>query len=330
MDDAMFDRLAREFARIVNRRQMAILAGALFSMHSQRISGASQVGPATCGDQGDVCTLISGCCGGLTCATSAINTSYGICVPGEGGMISTGTTLISPFSETAVEDITALIQTESAATAVPTTDPQADREARIAEARAAKEAKRSERRSRLETRRSTQQLREDERHERRVEVREAKKIAFGPELRLELITTTEDDPKTSEDEEVRVDTLEVTNIGNESIVLTRIESQLASKDGISLTTLPSRFTLSPQETYYFVAGLTVAVSTDQRFDWTTLAACDGSPGAGYLVKAAFSTDAENHDYAILCDGPRTIEFVFRPGGKAGSARNNPRLNKKKP
>ena len=54
-----------------------------------------------------------GCCDGLTCATSAINTSYGICVPGEGGMISTGTGLISPFSGTAVEEVAALVEAVS-------------------------------------------------------------------------------------------------------------------------------------------------------------------------------------------------------------------------
>ena len=90
---------------------MVALFGAVFGMLRQQAARGFQLGPPTCGEQGAVCTLISGCCDGLTCVTSAINTSYGICVPGEGGMVSTGTTLISPFSETAVEEVSALMQT---------------------------------------------------------------------------------------------------------------------------------------------------------------------------------------------------------------------------
>src|SRR5215218_9615013 len=138
MDDVKFYRLARAFTRLINRRQLAVFVSALILTLNPRIARAFQLGPATCGGQGAVCTLLSGCCDGLTCATSAINTSYGICVPGEGGMVSTGTTLISPFSETAVEDVTALMPTDSTTT---TTDPQAEQEARIAATKARKDAK---------------------------------------------------------------------------------------------------------------------------------------------------------------------------------------------
>src|SRR5688500_10536979 len=113
MDDAMFDRLARAFGMSGSRRWLLALIGAMIGMLGQRVARGSQLGPATCGEEGAVCTLLSGCCDGLTCATSAINTSYGICVPGEGGMISTGTGLISPFSGTAVEEVAALVEAVS-------------------------------------------------------------------------------------------------------------------------------------------------------------------------------------------------------------------------
>src|SRR5687768_1567619 len=125
MDHAKLDRLARAFAKTSSRRWLLALVGVIMGMLSQRVARGAQLGPATCGKEGAVCTLLSGCCDGLTCATSAINTSYGICVPGEGGMVSTGTTLISPFSETAVDEVSALVETASTA---PTTDPQAERE----------------------------------------------------------------------------------------------------------------------------------------------------------------------------------------------------------
>jgi hypothetical protein len=115
------------------------------------------------------------------------------------------------------------------------------------------------------------------------------------------------------------------------IVLTRIESVLAPKDGISLTTSPSRFTLAPGESYFFVAGLTTADPTDARFDWTTEVACEEipSPGAGYLVKAAFSVNSDNHNFAILCGGPPTVSFVDAPAETSGRKRKRKNQQKKK-
>jgi hypothetical protein len=333
MNDAKFDRMARAFAMTVSRRWLVALAGAATGVLGQQAASGSQLGPATCGEQGAVCTLLSGCCDGLTCATSAINTSYGICVPGDGGMVSTGTTLISPFSETAVEEVTALVQ---AVPAAPTTDPQAEREARIAEIRARKDAKRTKRKTRLDTHRTNVQTRKDanrtEKRNRQLEAREAAELALGPQLQLELILSNEDDSKTTNDPtKVPVETVKVTNLDDVNIVLTRIESLLAPKDGISLTTSPSRFTLVPGESYFFVSGLTTADATDQRFDWTTAIACNGSPGAGYLVKAAFSVNAENHDFAVLCEGSRTASYVDTPAEapRRKRKRNNQQQKKKK-
>jgi hypothetical protein len=323
MDDAKFDRLARAFAKTVSRRWLLALFGAMIGMLGQRVARGSQLGPATCGEEGAVCTLLSGCCDGLTCATSAINTSYGICVPGEGGMVSTGTTLISPFSETAVDEVSALVETASTA---PTTDPQAEQEARIAEIRARKDAKSSKRKTRLDTKRSNQQTRKDEQRDRRLDEREAEEDALeealGPQLQLELVRSTQNDASPTATDEVRVETVKVTNLDDVIIVLTRIESLLAPQDGQSLTTAPSRFTLAPGETYFFVAGLPVADATNVRFDWTPEIACGGDPGAGFLVKAAFSVNSDNHDFAIRCDGPNVTSFIETP------AEEPPRKRKK--
>ena len=110
MDDAKFDRLAHALSTVLTRRGAMAIAGAVAGMLGQRAARASQLVPATCGEEGAVCTLVAGCCDGLTCVTSAINTTYGVCVPGEGGMVSSGTTLISPFSESAVDEASALLQ----------------------------------------------------------------------------------------------------------------------------------------------------------------------------------------------------------------------------
>jgi hypothetical protein len=297
MDGAKFDQLARALSTVHTRRRMMAVFGAAAGMTGQRSARGTQLGAATCGEEGAVCTLVFGCCDGLSCVTSAINTSYGICVPGDGGMVSTGTTLISPFSDTAVEEVTALMPATSSA---PTTDPQAEREAHIADVRARKSANRTDQRARLDAKRSAKQLRKQD---------GIAKVHLGPRLKLELITSTEDDPKTDEVKDVPVDTVEVTNHDDLSIVLTRIEPLLSPKDGSSLPASASNFTLTRGETYNFVAGLTVADATDARFDWINTAACDGRPGAGYLVKAASSVDVESKDFIILCNRARVTGAV---------------------
>jgi hypothetical protein len=345
MDDAELDRLARAFDMSGSRRWLIAVLGAVLGTVSgflrQLAAGASQLGPRTCRAKGNACTLSAGCCDGLTCATSSINTSYGICVPGEGGMVATGPTLISPFSETAVEEVAPRVQTASTA---PATDPRADRKAHIQELRARKDEKRSKQRTRLDTKRSTQQTRKDEQQNRESEAgkSEAGKTvgaSLGPQLQLELILSTEDDSKTAAVENVNVETVKVTNLDDVNIVITRIESILAPKYGTSLTTSPARFTLVPGKPYFFVAGLTPADATIDRFDWTNAIACDGTPGAGYLVKAAFSVNLENHDFSVLCAGPHTVGFVETPAATPVEEptkddgqkrkRNNQHQNKKK-
>ncbi|HEX5991351.1 MAG TPA: hypothetical protein VFY70_02195, partial [Thermomicrobiales bacterium] len=128
-----------------------------------------------------------------------------------------------------------------------------------------------------------------------------------------------------------VDTVEATNRGDTSLVVTRIASLLAPQDGTSLTTDPTKFTLDPGESYFFVAGLTVADATNERFDWTDRAACDGSPGAGYLVEAALTVDSKNKDFEILCDkalGAGAVETASETPRRKGK-RNDQQKKKKK-
>jgi hypothetical protein len=289
MDDGKVDRLARAFAKTSRRRWLVALAGGAMGVLGQRVAIGSQLGPTTCGEEGAVCTLVSGCCDGLTCVTSAINTSYGICVPGEGGMVSTGTTLISPFSETAVEEATALMETASTA---PTTDPQADQEARLAATRARKDAKSTEKRTRLDTKRSEQRLRKDERKaDRRA------KQSLRPRLSVELgFKVVGSDP---------IEVVEVTNRDDFDVVLTRIETIEDRPDGVSL--IAPQITLGPNKSFSFVSGLQpeeAADIEDNEYGWKSNLVCDGDavPGDGYRLLAAFSLDAKNYSYTVRCDG----------------------------
>jgi hypothetical protein len=314
MDDAKFDRLARAFAKNVSRRLTFALIGGATGMFGQHVARGFPLGPATCGEQGAVCTLGSGCCDGLTCVTSAINTSYGVCVPGEGGMLSTGTTLISPFSETVVEDVRALMPTASTAPATDATDLQAEREARIAEIQARTETRRTERRTRLDTKRATVRTRNDEQRNRQREDREAKnrepnEVVHGPQLQLKLLFRKVDgDSGVNGEQLVPIEVVRATNRDDVKVVLTRIETIKGDPNGADLTT--SQFTLGPGKSYSFVSGLPSGDATKNEYRWLDKVACDETiQGQGYRVKAAFSRGEENHDFVVRCDGPHATGAV---------------------
>jgi hypothetical protein len=326
MDDAKFDRLARALARFASRRWFLAVCSAMFGMLGQRVARGFQLGPATCGEQGAVCTLISGCCDGLTCATSAINTSYGICVPGDGGMVSTGTTLISPFGETAVEEVTALLE---AAPTAPATDPQAERQARLAELRARKDARRTREKTRLDTQRTTVRARKDARHtkiqtrkaerrNRQLQAREAAEAALGPTLEFELFhpggtTGTE--------------TLRITNRDDASIFLVKIESLLHPQDNNATNrTVPSGGSFS----YY--SGTSQNISDEDEQAWISLPICSGSAGAGFRVTVGVTANSVNQQHVILCDGPSLIRVNEPPASSArrrGKRDNQGQKKKKK-
>jgi hypothetical protein len=322
MDDAKFDRLARVFTKTVSRRWLVLLVGAAVGTLRQQNVRGFQLGPPTCRNQGAVCTLLFGCCDGLTCATSAINTSYGICVPGEGGMVSTGTSLISPFSDTAVEEISALMQTASTA---PTTDLQAEREAHIAEIRARKDAKSSKRKTRSDSKRSTQQTRKDERRTRQPEVPETEvnapkptpvvdaprptpKVdaleptpqvdALGPTLEFQLInpgggTGTE--------------TLRVRNLDEASVLLAKIESVLHPEDNNA-----TNRTVPPGGSFNYYSGISGDISDQDEQLWIDTLICSDSAGAGFSITVSADGESVNERHVILCDGPSRIRVNEPP------------------
>jgi hypothetical protein len=289
MDDAKFDRLARASGKTVSRRWLLALLVTVLNMLSQRVARGSQLGPGTCNEQGAVCTLLSGCCDGLTCATSSINTSYGICVPGEGGMVSTGPTLISPFSDTAVQELAPLVQT--AATA-PTADPRPDRKERLAEIKARKDAKRTEEKTRLRAKRDAKKIREQERHNRRLEARGRAREALGPHLEFELrlpggLTGTE--------------TLTVRNLDDADVLLVKIESVLHPDDNNQ-----TNRTVRPGGSFNYYSGITDDISNPTEQAWINLEICSGDAGAGFKVTVGATSNSLNQQHVVLCDGPSLI------------------------
>ena len=326
MDDAKFDRLARVFAKSVSRRQMVAAISAATGVLGQQSARGSQLGPATCGEQGAVCTLVLGCCDGLTCVTSAINTSYGICVPGDGGMVSTGTTLISPFSETAVEDVSSLLETTSV---TPATDPLAERQARIAETRARKDTRRTEqqtqsdtnraqRKTRLDTKRAALRSRKDEKRNRQREARDPRdpeEAPSGPQLELTLLLREADGDSTTDGNQlVPIDVVRVTNRDDVNVLLTAIETIKGAFNGAELST--PQFTLGPGESYSFISGIRTddaANAANDKYHWLDKVACDGTiPRQGYRVKAAFSRGAESHEFVVHCHKRRVTSAIETP------------------
>src|SRR3954447_20420137 len=139
-----FDSLTRTFGTSSTRRGLLAFAAA-FAGLSARSTRAVQLSNGTCGVAGEVCTILIGCCEGLTCATSTINTNYGVCVTGgDGGTMAVTDSIIAPTSGQTSTQMDALAQDIAAPAGTTTaTDPTADQQAR----RAARQPKRSSRRS---------------------------------------------------------------------------------------------------------------------------------------------------------------------------------------
>jgi hypothetical protein len=344
MDDAKFDRLARAFAKNVSRRLTFALIGGASGLLGQHVARGFQLGPATCGEEGAVCTLVSPCCEGLTCVTSAINTNYGICVAGEGGMFSTGTTLISPFSETVVKEVSGLVQPAST---TPATDPEADREARVTEIQARKQTRRSERKTRLDSKRATVRTRKDDQQNRQREDNETKdrepnEVVHGPQVQLKLFVRQADaDSGVDGEPLVPIEVVRVTNRDDVKVVLTRIEPIKGDLNGVDLIT--SQFTLGPGESYSFVSGLPSEDAADagkDKFLWVDKIACDGTiPRQGYRVKAAYSRSEENHEFVVRCNEAHATGVIDtrsaatrrkrKKNGEQKHKRNSQRQKKKK-
>jgi len=157
MHGGMFNRLAGALSALLSRRGL-IAFSTIVVCTSRPARAAGQLQPPSCGVEGGACTQLLGCCDGLVCATSYVNTSYGICVPGEGEMLPVSPTLVTPGSAAMV---TAVAADLAELASVETVDLHAERAAVLAARRDKRDArvnrkrtKRKERRQRRRTRRA--------------------------------------------------------------------------------------------------------------------------------------------------------------------------------
>ena len=268
-------------------------------------------------------------------------------------MISTGTGLISPFSETAVEEVAPLVEAVSDS---PTTDLQAERKAHIAEVRDRKDANDSERKTRLDTKRSKRKTRRDTKRTKRrnkqtrsdeppnreleepeepeapEELDEPEEEAPVPRLKLELLFSEADgDSEAPGDQLVPIEVVRATNRDDVDVVLTRIETIQESPNSADLTT--SQFTLGPGESYSFVSGLPTedaADATNDQYRWLDKIVCDETlEGQGYRVKAAFSSNDDNHEFVVTCDDPHVTSVVQTQAAAPPRKRNRQQRKMKK-
>jgi hypothetical protein len=235
-------------------------------------------------------------------------------VPGEGGTIAVGTTLISPFSEEVEQEVAALVNgaaTTDTSTTATTTDTDAEREQRIADRKARKDDREADRRLRQDTHR-------DEVQDRREDQRLAREDRRGPRLSLELFLPADPD---------KAEIVRVTNRDDETATLSSIETSPPS-DNVLLTPVQ---VIAPGESFLFASGVPndqLGIK-DNKFSWSTNRVCSDEPEDGFRIHAAISSDSENHEFVVLCDdsgdseGPRRKKRKKKAerGGKRGKSRN---------
>lgn len=295
-----FDKLARTLAAPSTRRGLLAFAAG-FAGLSARNARAVQLSNGTCGVAGEVCTILIGCCEGLTCATSTINTNYGVCVTGgDGGTMAVTDSIIAPTSDQSSTQMNALAQEIAAsASTSTTTDPNADQQAR----RDARQSKRSSRRS---TRKSTNNTQQTNRKSRR----DTRQLNASPQLSLESFTGQGDGESGVATEIVRVN-----NLDNETIVLSRVSS---ITDPALVSTVS--VTIAAGSSYLLESGV-FQQDPDDPDDidepnsaigtiWTEDSVCDGSANAGYTVTAAKSGATSTYTFDVLCD---QIATFVNPG-----------------
>ncbi|MFT4039837.1 MAG: hypothetical protein QM692_16790 [Thermomicrobiales bacterium] len=289
MDTTRFDKLTRSLSRGVSRRGALALLGGAVAVAAQR--GASAQLGLQCGSLGKPCTMLAGCCDGLTCVTSAINTNYGVCLSGgSGGTVSSGTQLVLPFesaqgsSSTGVDSSTTSTGTTAPTTTTGTTTSTVD----------AKAARRSKRQSRRTTRRSKSKSRRTTQETKRKQRREDAVLAAGPELQFSILY-----PNTGK---TPYEVLQIANPTDYSVYVSSVELKQNSRVSNWV-----RKTIASGGRFGLVSGLPngTAVSSDEFLWMNDVYVCPGdtdNSANGWVVKAAFSTEVENRTYTILCDG----------------------------
>jgi hypothetical protein len=298
MQPHTFDTLTRRLVKPGSRRAFVAAIGTAFIARPAKAASVAAQAPAACGAAGATCTLILGCCDGMTCATSYLNPSYGVCVSGGGGgMLPVAASVIAPESD-GIETLLQAALTTSATAATTVTDPNADQQAR----KAARKSKRSGRRTTRKSRNNTQQT---ERKTRR----DSHQLNHPPELSLESFTGLENNGQDDEDGSP-TEALRISSLDSSIIVISSVSSTLNPSLSSSVGA-----NINPGGVYLLLSGVSgdTASTPDAALAklWTEDFVCTdglgGTPieGAGYTIVALQSGATTSHEFTVLCNELQT-------------------------
>jgi hypothetical protein len=302
MNGRNFDTLCRQLVKPGSRRAFVAAIGAAFFARSARAAASAAQVPAACGAAGDVCTLALGCCDGMTCATSYMNPSYGVCVSGgSGGMLPVADSVISPESDGVDSQLQAAM-TAAAVTDTTTSSTTTDKQTR----RDARQSKQSSRRSTRKSNNNTQQTNRKTR-------RDTHQLNAAPQLELQLfasvIVRDEDGEPIEDDSEP--ETLLVTNLDDTSIVITSISSLLQPTN---IGTVNS--TINTSGRFLFESGEFAKdnpPSSSIGKVWSDTEVCKKNDipneGAGVTVIASQTGATISSEFTVLCGGTTINDSV---------------------
>src|SRR5215213_8217137 len=290
MTDYQFDRLARILSSAGSRRQTLAALAALALTRPASASAASQIETAACGEAGAVCTQIKGCCSGLVCATSTINTTYGVCVTGEGEMLPVSDDIVVPGAE-GITDVLAQEVTDASAGA---TDAESALDARATEMQSRQDA----RRTRIQTHRAKVRSRKD-----------SNRLSSGTNDYTDYLDRLNRAPRldlkwfhnaagTGESEILRV-----SNLGSVSVEVLRIAS-LQTRDA-----LPLIITIPPEPGTWDLLSNSTEPDADGVTSWTRNDICpaaevDDGDGVYLTVRQLGAT--RSHQLEVRCR-PEALE-----------------------
>jgi hypothetical protein len=267
----------------------------------------AQISQLSCGVAGDVCTLLHGCCDGLTCATSRINTAYGICVTGSGGTMAVTDSVIAPAASGTAERIAELAaDADSTDEDTGATDATVERSARRQE----KKTRLAERKDRKHDALVQRRDREDQQRDRRRENRRRESPSSDPEPNDPTNQSPELEFEVLNAGSVGgIETLVVANRALYSAVFVGISSMSEYQNG-DMVMFPegSVAALAPGDSFQFIS------QSDLRranlVGWRSSPVCSAdATDDGFVLRAAFTLNSINTDYYVLCDRPNASKTL---------------------
>jgi hypothetical protein len=290
MTDYHFDRIARILSSAGSRRQTLAALAALALTRPISASAASQIETAACGEAGAVCTQVKGCCSGLVCATSTINTTYGVCVTGEGEMLPVSDDIVVPGAEGITDELAQEVTDASAGA----TDAESALDARATEMQSRQDA----RRTRIQTHRAKVRSRKD-----------SNPLSSGTNDYTDYLDRLNRAPRLdlkwfhNADGTGESEILRVSNLGSVSVEVLRIAS-LQTRDALPLT-----ITIPPEPGTWDLLSNSTEPDADGVTSWTRNDICpaaevDDGDGVYLTVRQLGAT--RSHQLEVRCR-PEALE-----------------------